>query len=66
MSKVSKRTSQGGLPDGTVVISLARDSDETFVVPPELEAGLLESIAEAERGELIPADELLQRLRRNA
>jgi hypothetical protein len=49
-----------------VVISLARDSDETFVVPPELEAGLLESIAEAERGELIPADELLQRLRRNA
>lgn len=54
------------LPDGTVVTILARESGETFVVPPELEAELLESIAEAERGEFISADELLQRLRRNA
>lgn len=54
------------LPDGTVVTILARESGETFVVPPELEAELLESIAEAERGEFITADELLQRLRRNA
>lgn len=54
------------LPDGTVVTILARESGETFVVPPELEAELLESIAEAERGEFISADELLRRLRRNA
>ncbi len=50
------------LPDGTVIIILARESDETFVVPAELEAELLESLAEADRGEFIPADELLQRL----
>jgi len=54
------------LPDGTVVTILAREADETFEVPPELEAELLESIAEADRGETIPADELLQRLRRTA
>jgi hypothetical protein len=54
------------LPEGTVVTILARESDETFVVPPELEAELLESIAEAERGETMPADELLSRLRRNS
>jgi hypothetical protein len=54
------------LPDGTVVTILAREADETFEVPPELEAELLESIAEADRGETIPADELLQRLRRIA
>lgn len=54
------------LPEGLVVTVLARESDETFVVPPELEAELLESIAEADRGETIAADELLNRLRRNA
>ena len=31
--------------------------------PPELEAELLESIAEADRGETMSADELLSRLR---
>jgi hypothetical protein len=54
------------LPEGMVVTVLARESDETFEVPPELEAELLESIAEADRGETIAADELLRRLRRNA
>jgi hypothetical protein len=54
------------LPEGLVVTILARESDETFVVPPELEAELLESIAEADRGETIAADELLSRLRRNS
>ena len=53
------------LPEGTVVTILARESDETFEVPPELEAELLESIAEADRGETLSADEVLQRLRRN-
>jgi hypothetical protein len=51
------------LPEGTVVTVLARESDETFVVPPALEAELLESIAEADRGEAMSADELLGRLR---
>lgn len=37
----------------------------TFVVTPELEAELLDSLEEAERGEVVPADELLQRLRWN-
>ena len=52
------------LPDGTVVTILAREMDETFEVPPELEAELLASIAEADRGETISAAELLERLRR--
>lgn len=54
------------LPEGLVVTILARESDETFVVPPELEAELLESIAEADSGQTIAADELLSRLRRNS
>lgn len=54
------------LPEGMVVTIFAREEHETFEVPPELEAELLESIAEAERGETISADELLQRLRRIA
>jgi hypothetical protein len=52
------------LPEGAVVTILARDADETFVVPPEIEDELLASIAEADRGETISADELLKRLRR--
>lgn len=54
------------LPEGTVVTILAREADETFEVPPELEAELLESIAQADRGEAISADELIERLRRIA
>ena len=54
------------LPEGTVVTILAREADETFEVPPELEAELLESIAQADRGEAISADELIERLRRTA
>jgi hypothetical protein len=52
------------LPDGTVVTIIARDAEETFEVPPELEAELLESIAQADRGETISADEVIERLRR--
>lgn len=53
-------------PDGTVVTVLAREMDETFDVPPEMEAELLTSIAEADRGDTISAVELLTRLRRIA
>jgi len=49
--------------DGTVVTILAREADENFDVPPELELDLLESIAQADQGQTFPADELLRRLR---
>ncbi len=54
------------LPEGAIVTILAREADETFEVPPELEAELLESLAQAERGETISAEEMLERLRRIA
>ena len=37
--------------------------DATFELDAEAEAELLESIAEADRGELIPAEEVLRKLR---
>lgn len=54
------------LPEGAVVTILARDADETFEVPPELEAELLESIAEADRGATVSAEDLLKRIRKTA
>ena len=54
------------LAEGAVVTILAREADETFEVPPELEAELLASIAEADRGDTITADALVERLRRIA
>jgi hypothetical protein len=54
------------LPEGTVVTVLARDTDETFELPPELESELAASIAEADRGETVTAVELFERLRRIA
>jgi hypothetical protein len=54
------------LPEGAVVTILAREADETFEVPPELEAELLDSIAQADRGETMSAEELRERLRRIA
>ena len=54
------------LPDGMVVTILAREMDETFEVPPDMEAELSVSIAEADRGESISAAELLACLRQIA
>ena len=51
-------------PEGMVVTVLAKESTDTFTLPPELEEELIESLAEAERGETISAEELLQQLRR--
>ena len=51
------------LPEGTLVTILAREAGETFEVPLELEADLLASIAEADRGETIPTEQVLERLR---
>lgn len=39
-------------------------NDETFEVDPEQERRLLAGIAEADRGELVNASDLLQRIRR--
>ena len=50
-------------PDGMVVTVLAKESGDTFEVPADLEAELIESLAEADRGETITAEELLHRLR---
>jgi hypothetical protein len=54
------------LPEGAVVTILTREADETFAVPPELEPELLESLAQAARGDTIAAEEMLERLRRIA
>lgn len=51
------------LPEGTEVTVLARDSEETFEVDAELEAVLLESIAQGQRGERISAEDLLREMR---
>jgi len=51
------------LPDGALVTVLSREGDETFELDAAAEAELLESLAEADRGELIPAEEILRRLR---
>ncbi len=51
------------LPEGADVTLIALDGEESFEVSPELEAILLESIAQGERGETISAEELLDELR---
>ena len=42
---------------------MALDGEETFEVTPELKAVLLESIAQGDRGEVIPGEQLLRELR---
>ena len=54
---------EGDLPEGAEVVLLALDGEETFEVAAELEAVLLQSIAQGERGETIPAAELLREMR---
>jgi hypothetical protein len=51
------------LPDGAVVTVLSREGDETFALDSAAEAELLESMAEGDRGETIPAEEVLRALR---
>jgi len=45
------------------VLALALDGEEEFVVGAELEAVLLESIAQGQRGETISAEDLLREMR---
>jgi riboflavin synthase alpha subunit len=51
------------LPDGTTVTLLAHEEDEVFALDATQETLLLAAIAEAERGEVINAEELLHKLR---
>lgn len=53
------------LPNGTTVTVLAHEGDETFELDATQKAELLAAIAEADRGELISAPELLQKIRRS-
>jgi len=53
----------GDLPEGADVTLLALDGEEEFEVDAELEAVLLESIAQGQRGETISAEELLREMR---
>jgi len=54
---------EADLPEGAEVTVLARDGEESFEVDAELEAVLLESIAQSERGETISAEDLLREMR---
>lgn len=51
------------LPDGAIVTVLARDVDETFELDATAEGELLLSLAQADRGDLIPAEEVLRTFR---
>lgn len=51
------------IPDGSAVTVLIRDSDETFELDSATEAELLVSLAEADRGELIPGEDVLRGIR---
>lgn len=52
------------LPEGAVVTVLTAGDGETFEVPADLEAELAESLAQAARGETLPVNEALARIRR--
>jgi hypothetical protein len=54
---------EGELPEGTNVTLIALDGEETFQVDAELEAVLLESIAQGQAGNTISADALLAEMR---
>lgn len=54
------------LEEGSTVTVLAPEQDETFTLDAQGEAALLAAIAEADRGEAIPCEHLLSRLRNRA
>jgi len=52
------------LPEGSRVTVIADEQEASFELPPEQEAELAESIAEADRGDVISAADLFRRLAR--
>lgn len=53
------------LPEGTTVTVLAREGGESFELDAAAEAELLESMAEGDRGEVVPAEEVLRTLQKS-
>ena len=53
------------LPDGTTVTLLVHEGDETFELDASQESELLAAIAEADRGELLSATEVLKQIRQS-
>ena len=51
------------LPEGAAVTVLFPEGDETFEADPETERMLLESIAQSERGQTVPLEQVLAELR---
>jgi len=51
------------LPEGAAVTVLLPEGDEQFEADEETERMLLESIAQCDRGETVPFDEVLEALR---
>jgi hypothetical protein len=51
------------LPEGVNVTVFVHEGDDSFQLDSAAEADLLLSIAEADRGELIPAEEVLKTFR---
>lgn len=52
-------------PDGTTVTLLAGEGDETFGLAEAQQRKLLAAIAEADRGELISATDVLEQIRKS-
>lgn len=50
------------LPEGAKVTILAPENGETFEVGPDEAALLLAAIAEAERGDMLPASSLIEQI----
>lgn len=53
------------LPEGARVTILAPENGEVFELSSDDEAKLLDAVAEAERGEAMPASELLEQIRKS-
>lgn len=51
------------LTEGASVTVLERENDETFEVTADEEAALLRAVADADRGDFISAEQLLENLR---
>lgn len=54
----------GDLVEGAIVTIVSQESAEAFELSPEAEAALERSIAEAERGDVVSAEQVLSELRR--
>ena len=55
----------GTLPDGATVTILVTEDGEAFNLGSSDEAKILSAIAEADRGELVSASEVLQQIRKS-